>query len=175
MNVSIDAGKPAEPSMLVNVPRLITAYYTERPDPSLPAQRVAFGTSGHRAFEVAFISEKFAIFLLFHNTPTLAITKNNNSEDGMVKKKGSENCLELYDVATKEKVAEAPLAEIRFIPRTGERIFISLRGAGDWRSYTVVAVEYLLGRDPSTGAPSTSESGGIGRVTLYVKASSSKK
>lgn len=42
--------------MLVNVPRLITAYYTEVPDPSVPAQRVAFGTSGHRgsAFEKAF-------------------------------------------------------------------------------------------------------------------------
>jgi phosphoglucomutase len=42
------AGKPAEPSMLVNVPRLITAYYSGRPDPSVPAERVAFGTSGHR-------------------------------------------------------------------------------------------------------------------------------
>src|SRR5208283_5310993 len=42
------AGKPAEPGMLVNVPRLITAYYTETPDPAVPAQRVAFGTSGHR-------------------------------------------------------------------------------------------------------------------------------
>ena len=34
--------------MLVNVPRLITAYYTGVPDPSVPAQRIAFGTSGHR-------------------------------------------------------------------------------------------------------------------------------
>jgi len=41
-------GQPAEPWMLVNVPRLITAYYTRRPDVSLPDQRVAFGTSGHR-------------------------------------------------------------------------------------------------------------------------------
>jgi len=50
------AGKPAEASMLVNVPRLVTAYYTEAPDPSVPEQRVAFGTSGHRgsAFERAF-------------------------------------------------------------------------------------------------------------------------
>jgi phosphoglucomutase len=48
MNVSPFAGKPPEPGMLVNVPRLITAYYTEVPDPSVPAQRVAFGTSGHR-------------------------------------------------------------------------------------------------------------------------------
>ncbi|HTG49370.1 MAG TPA: phosphoglucomutase (alpha-D-glucose-1,6-bisphosphate-dependent), partial [Gemmatimonadales bacterium] len=42
------AGKPAEPSDLVNVPRLVTAYYALRPDPMVPAQRVAFGTSGHR-------------------------------------------------------------------------------------------------------------------------------
>jgi phosphoglucomutase len=50
------AGKPAEASMLVNVPRLIAAYYTEAPDPSMPEQRVAFGTSGHRgsAFDKAF-------------------------------------------------------------------------------------------------------------------------
>jgi phosphoglucomutase len=32
------AGKPAEPSMLVNVPRLVTAYYTEIPDPSVPKE-----------------------------------------------------------------------------------------------------------------------------------------
>jgi len=42
------AGKPAPPSLLIDVPRLITAYYSERPDPAVPAQRVAFGTSGHR-------------------------------------------------------------------------------------------------------------------------------
>ncbi len=42
------AGTQAEPGMLVDVPRLITAYYTDVPDPSVPAQRVAFGTSGHR-------------------------------------------------------------------------------------------------------------------------------
>jgi phosphoglucomutase len=50
------AGKPAPPSMLINVPRLITAYYAERPDAGVPAQRVAFGTSGHRgsAFERGF-------------------------------------------------------------------------------------------------------------------------
>jgi phosphoglucomutase len=56
MEVSPCAGKPAEASMLVNVPRLVTAYYTEAPDPSVSEQRVAFGTSGHRgsAFERAF-------------------------------------------------------------------------------------------------------------------------
>jgi phosphoglucomutase len=39
---------PAEPAMLANIPRLMTAYYTTRPDPSRREQRVAFGTSGHR-------------------------------------------------------------------------------------------------------------------------------
>ncbi len=42
------AGRPAPPSLLVDVPELVRAYDTERPDPSVPVQRVAFGTSGHR-------------------------------------------------------------------------------------------------------------------------------
>ena len=56
MKVSPSAGMPADPSILVNVPRLITAYYSETPDPSVPQQRVAFGTSGHRgsSFDKAF-------------------------------------------------------------------------------------------------------------------------
>ncbi len=55
-NVSPLAGKPAQPAMLVNVPRLITAYYSNTPDPAVPSQRVAFGTSGHRgsSFENSF-------------------------------------------------------------------------------------------------------------------------
>ena len=56
MKVRPFAGKPTESSMLVNVPKLITAYYTEVSDPSVPEQRVSFGTSGHRgsAFKKAF-------------------------------------------------------------------------------------------------------------------------
>ena len=50
------AGKPAPRSSLVDIPRLVSAYYTGLPDPAEPAQRVAFGTSGHRgnAFENSF-------------------------------------------------------------------------------------------------------------------------
>jgi len=48
MDVSAIAGKPAQPANLVNIPRLVTAYFEERPDASLPAERVSFGTSGHR-------------------------------------------------------------------------------------------------------------------------------
>lgn len=56
MSVDPRAGRPADPAALVNVPRLITAYYSLRPDPAIPAQRVAFGTSGHRgsAFKSCF-------------------------------------------------------------------------------------------------------------------------
>ncbi|MBP8002100.1 MAG: phosphoglucomutase (alpha-D-glucose-1,6-bisphosphate-dependent) [Chloroflexi bacterium] len=42
------AGKPAPRELLVNIPRLVAAYYTTQPDPDNPEQRVAFGTSGHR-------------------------------------------------------------------------------------------------------------------------------
>jgi phosphoglucomutase len=58
MSEKIDplAGKPVPPSKLVNVPRLMTAYYSQKPDPKIAAQRVAFGTSGHRggAFQSSF-------------------------------------------------------------------------------------------------------------------------
>jgi len=50
------AGKPAPPELLVDVPRLLAAYYDRKPDASVPGQRVAFGTSGHRgcAFDGTF-------------------------------------------------------------------------------------------------------------------------
>ena len=48
MQISPLAGKPAPESILTNVPRLVTNYYALAPDPDNPAQRVAFGTSGHR-------------------------------------------------------------------------------------------------------------------------------
>jgi phosphoglucomutase len=56
MKISPLAGKQATSEMLVNVPKLVTAYYTQTPDPSVPGQRVSFGTSGHRgsAFSEAF-------------------------------------------------------------------------------------------------------------------------
>jgi phosphoglucomutase len=56
VQISPLAGKTAEPSMLVNVPRLVTAYFNGKPDPKIPSQRVAFGTSGHRgsAYDNAF-------------------------------------------------------------------------------------------------------------------------
>ncbi len=56
MPVNPMAGQPAQPSNLVNVARLVTAYFADRPDPAIAAQRVSFGTSGHRgsSFNCAF-------------------------------------------------------------------------------------------------------------------------
>jgi phosphoglucomutase len=48
MAINPAAGHPAQASNLVNVPRLVTAYFEDRPDPKVPEQRVSFGTSGHR-------------------------------------------------------------------------------------------------------------------------------
>jgi phosphoglucomutase len=76
MKINPLAGKSAEPSMLGNVPRLVTAYYTEIPDASVPEQRVAFGTSGHRgsAFAKTFnewhviaISQAICLYRRQHN------------------------------------------------------------------------------------------------------------
>ncbi|MEE1841220.1 phosphoglucomutase (alpha-D-glucose-1,6-bisphosphate-dependent) [Streptomyces sp. NPDC007076] len=47
------AGQPARPEDLIDVARLVTAYYTLHPDPAQPDQRVAFGTSGHRGSSTA--------------------------------------------------------------------------------------------------------------------------
>jgi len=56
MHVSPLAGHPAAPHDLIDVSALVAAYYAQRPDPSVPGQRVAFGTSGHRgsSFDTTF-------------------------------------------------------------------------------------------------------------------------
>jgi hypothetical protein len=89
----------------------------------------------------------------------------------MATKMKNESYLELYDVAKEETVAKTPLAKVRFIPRSGERIFIALKGPGTWMSYTVLDVQYFLGYDSITGKPSRSGSEGSSRVTLYVEPS----
>ena len=53
MPLSPYAGKPLPPELLTDIPKLLGAYYKETPDPKLPAQRIAFGTSGHRGSSFA--------------------------------------------------------------------------------------------------------------------------
>jgi phosphoglucomutase len=65
--------------MLVNIPKLVTAYYAERPDPAVPEQRVTFGTSGHRgsAFECAF-NEAHILAI----TQAICLYRQQNQIDG---------------------------------------------------------------------------------------------
>jgi phosphoglucomutase len=66
MKISALAGTPAPASMLVNVPRLVTAYYAQHPDHGVAVERVAFGTSGHRGS---------AVVRTFNEAHILAITQ----------------------------------------------------------------------------------------------------
>jgi phosphoglucomutase len=80
MKVSTLAGKPADVSLLVDVPRLVTAYYTQTPDPSASEQWVAFGTSGHRgsAFKGSFNEWHIAAMARASGEPaTLAASSKN--------------------------------------------------------------------------------------------------
>ena len=61
-----DAGKKIDPKRLVGLPRLVASYYTEKPDPSYPGQRVSFGTSGHRGSSLS---------LSFNEDHILAVTQ----------------------------------------------------------------------------------------------------
>ena len=79
MNVSPLAGKPAPESILVDIPALITAYYTELPDPGVAAQKVAFGTSGHRgsSFDRSF-NEKHILAI----TQAICLYRKQEGTDG---------------------------------------------------------------------------------------------
>jgi phosphoglucomutase len=66
MELSPFAGLLPTPSMLIDLPSVIAAYYTGIPDPSIPAQRIAFGTSGHRGS---------SLNISFNESHILAITQ----------------------------------------------------------------------------------------------------
>jgi len=73
MSVNPLAGRTPTALQLVNVPRLVTSYYVERPDPACPTQRVVFGTSGHRGspLNVAFNEWHILAITLIENTTGL--------------------------------------------------------------------------------------------------------
>jgi phosphoglucomutase len=79
MSISPYAGKPAEPWMLTNIPRLVTAYYVNRPDPAVPAQRVAFGTSGHRGSSLDHAFNEAHILAI---TQAICLYRKQHSIDG---------------------------------------------------------------------------------------------
>ena len=79
MAISPLAGKPPTPGMLVDVPRLVTAYYADVPDPSVPAQRVAFGTSGHRGSSLATAFNEWHILAI---TQAICLYRTQQQIDG---------------------------------------------------------------------------------------------
>jgi phosphoglucomutase len=79
MKTSPLAGKPAETGELVDVPRLVTAYYSEEPDPSVPSQRVSFGTSGHRGSS---FSRSFNENHILAITQAICLYRKNQGTDG---------------------------------------------------------------------------------------------
>jgi phosphoglucomutase len=79
MNISPLAGTPADTGALVDVPRLVTAYYSEAPDPSVPAQRVSFGTSGHRGSS---LNRSFNEGHILAITQAICLYRKNQGTDG---------------------------------------------------------------------------------------------
>jgi phosphoglucomutase len=79
MKLSPLAGKPAPESILANIPRLVTAYFALEPDPSVPAQAVSFGTSGHRgtSLDCSFNEEHILAI-----TQAICIYRRENGIDG---------------------------------------------------------------------------------------------
>jgi phosphoglucomutase len=79
MKIDPNAGKSAENSTLVDVPKLITAYFGEKPDPSVPAQRVSFGTSGHRGCS---FNKSFNEDHILATTQAICLYRKNQGTDG---------------------------------------------------------------------------------------------
>ncbi len=79
MEISPAAGKPADPSILVNIPRLITAYFAQQPDVSIPAQKVAFGTSGHRGSS---LTNSFNEWHILAITQAICMYRKQNKIEG---------------------------------------------------------------------------------------------
>jgi len=79
MKISPAAGKPADPSILANIPRLITAYYSLQPDVTIPAQKVAFGTSGHRGSS---LSNSFNEWHILAITQAICMYRKQNGIEG---------------------------------------------------------------------------------------------
>src|SRR5580704_11558148 len=79
MGINPHAGEPVQPSNLVNVARLVTAYYSDRPDPAVAAQRVSFGTSGHRG---SALNQAFNEWHILAITQAICIYRRQQGIDG---------------------------------------------------------------------------------------------
>ncbi|HSZ33327.1 MAG TPA: hypothetical protein VK772_08445, partial [Puia sp.] len=79
MIISPYAGKPAQPWMLVDIPKLISAYYSEIPDPFIDGQKVSFGTSGHRGSSLNISFNEWHILAI---TQAICLYRKQQKTDG---------------------------------------------------------------------------------------------
>jgi phosphoglucomutase len=113
MKTSPLAGRPAPDGILVDVPRLITAYYAGVPDPAVPAQRVAFGTSGHRgsSFKLAF--NEWHILAI---TQAICLHRKRQGTDGPLFLGADTHALSVPACATALEVLAANGVEVMIAP-----------------------------------------------------------
>jgi phosphoglucomutase len=109
MNISPLAGKPADTGALVDVPRLVSAYYNERPDPSVPGQRVSFGTSGHRGSAFARSFNEDHILAI---TQAICLFRKNQRTEGPLFLGIDTHALSIPACATALEVLAANEAEV---------------------------------------------------------------
>ncbi len=113
MNVSPFAGKPAKESMLVDIPALITAYYTESPDVGIAAQKVAFGTSGHRGSSLdRSFNEKHILAI----TQAICLYRKQQGIDGPLYLGMDTHALSTPALATALEVLAANEVDVRIAP-----------------------------------------------------------
>jgi phosphoglucomutase len=120
VKISPLAGKPATPEMLVDVPKLITAYYTDAPDPVAPAQRVAFGASGHRgsAFDRSFNEDHILAI-----TQAICLYRKGQATDGPLFLGIDTHALSIPATpAQKELLAKLSPQQVRVTELAGEKI-----------------------------------------------------
>ena len=116
MKISPLAGKPAPPGILVDVPRLVTAYYTDVPDPEIPSQRVSFGTSGHRGSSFARAFNEWHILAI---TQAICIYRRKQGVAGPLYLGMDTHALSIPACATALEVLSANEVEV-FVAAAGE-------------------------------------------------------
>ncbi|HTR34810.1 MAG TPA: phosphoglucomutase (alpha-D-glucose-1,6-bisphosphate-dependent) [Bryobacteraceae bacterium] len=110
------AGEPAQASDLVNVPRLVTAYFADHPDPHVPEQRVSFGTSGHRGSS---LHRTFNEWHIVATAQAICIYRQQQKIDGPLFLGIDTHALSEPAFASALEVLTANQVEVRIAPDSG--------------------------------------------------------
>jgi phosphoglucomutase len=114
MPVSPVAGQPARPSDLIDPAHLVALYYSDRPDPGIAAQRVSFGTSGHRGSS---LSRSFNEWHILAITQAICVYRKSKNIDGPLLIGIDTHALSEPAFVTALEVLAANDAEVRIAPR----------------------------------------------------------